>query len=141
MREYRFITNPDELGIDRGNCYELYPGKERNNNSVFWSEYSMKVVEDIFAMLDEHYDHYTSSDYDEEKMKTLEEELVKRKNEIQETGSLKLTEEIMNWYSESGYNELVKKICEKKNEILKMLEGMIDWLKTVKEKELRFIAL
>jgi hypothetical protein len=66
---------------------------------------------------------------------------VKRKNEIMETGSLKLTEDIFVFYSESGYNELVIKICEKKDEILKMLEGMIDWLKTVKEKELRFIAL
>jgi hypothetical protein len=141
MREYRFITDVDELGLDCGNCYELFPGKERNNNSVFWSEYSMEVVEDIFAMLDEHYDHYTSADYDEEKKKLLIEELVKRKNEIQETGSIKLTEEIMAFYSESGYNELVKKICEKKDEVLKMLEGMIDWLKAVKEKELRFVAL
>ena len=139
MKEYKFITNFDELDTTKDIWYfELFPGKKRNDNSVFLSEYSMEVVEDIFAELDKYYDRYGSTVYNEDQIKIIEQELLKRKNEIENIGSYTFIEGKLNSFY---YNELIKNIDKNRGKILKMLEEIIDWIKTVNENEISLIGL
>jgi len=139
MKEYKFITNPDELDMVKDIWYfELFPGKKRNEDSVFLSEYSMEVVEDIFAELDKHYDHYGSTVYNEDQIKIIEQELLKRKSEIENTGSYTFIEGKLNVFY---YNELMKNMGKNKYKIIKMLEELIDWITTIKEEEISLIGL
>ena len=137
--EYKLIKNGNELDVVKDIWYfELIPGEKRNNNSIFLSEYSMNAIEDIFDNIIERYDHYGSYTLDEKKLQKLERELSERLKEIKETGKFDfIGGNDSNFY----YEEVIKNLHKNKKEIITMLEDIIDWLKTLNVKSIRFVGL
>jgi len=90
---YKLITDKNEL---KSTCYfEFLPGqyldKCWNDGSVFLSEESIGVFEDILLGIDPGYDHYAFMEWNSEKIKKLISELKIRINQIKNTNTMNIT--------------------------------------------------
>ena len=75
-KSYKLITDKNEL---ESTCYfEFLPGQYKdkcwNDNSVFLSEESIAIFEDILLDIDPSYDHYAFMEWNSDKIKKLLEE-------------------------------------------------------------------
>jgi hypothetical protein len=135
---YKLIRDKNELV---GTCYfEFLPEKDPekcwNDNSIFLTEESILVFEDLLYKINKMYDHYSITYYNEHELNLLKKEIVTRLNEIKENKII-----AGKHYSKIYYTELNVGINKSKDEIIKMLEDLIDWLKSNEKKELTILGI
>jgi hypothetical protein len=122
--------------------FEFLPGKYQdkcwNNHSVYIEEEALCVISDILLKTNNDYDHYLFTNYNSIQMKMLENELSKRLTEIKDNIDYKLTGK---YFNEEYYNELNEYMKKYRIEIIKMLEELIIWIKSIKEPEMMVLGL
>ncbi|MDR3056654.1 MAG: hypothetical protein LBU84_00760, partial [Prevotella sp.] len=124
------IHNKDEL--EGSDDFEFLPGKFqgewRNDNSVFMYESSVVFIEDLLEKNHNEFDHWGVTYYNTEQLDMLEYELSKRLIEIRENKEISIK-----YINEIYCRSLNKKIKIFRNDILKMFDELISWIKLNKE--------
>jgi hypothetical protein len=135
--DYKLLTDKNVL---KGTCYfEFLPGKYQkkcwNDNSVFLTEKSVFIFEDLLEESNKQYDHYSFGFYDPDKINVLENKLLVRLMEIKDGKNVNIK------YSKI-FNEMLKENIDKNRDmILKMLDDLISWLRSNKEQGISVLGL
>jgi len=137
---YKLYRNKKELN---GTCYfEFLPGKYQNkcwnDNSVFLSEDSVYLFEDLLKKVNNKYDHYAFIGYNKNQISLLINELSKRLYEIENINNYEL---VGTFFRKEYYSELNENLRRNKNEIKIMLQDLIDWLKTININEITILGI
>ena len=137
---YKLYRNKKELN---GTCYfEFLPGKYQNkcwnDNSVFLSEDSVYLFEDLLKKVNNKYDHYAFIGYNKNQISMLINELSKRLYEIENINNYEL---VGTFFRKEYYSELNENLRRNKNEIKIMLQDLIDWLKTININEITILGI
>ena len=138
--DYKLYRNKNELN---GTCYfEFLPGKYQNkcwnDNSVFLSEDSVYLFEDLLKKVNNKYDHYAFIGYNKNQISMLINELSKRLYEIENINNYEL---VGTFFRKEYYSELNENLRRNKNEIKIMLQDLIDWLKTININEITILGI
>ena len=126
--DFKLIKDKSEL---EGTCYfEFLPGKFKdehwNNTSVFLSDDSMFVVEDLFEKNFIKYDHCGFCEIDSCDFLPLLKQLEERKLLILKEGKIKENSKLA---IHEYYKEVNVAIQSNKEKVSFMIEELIDWIK------------
>jgi hypothetical protein len=125
IREYKLITDKNE---PYGGYYEFLPGKfhgeYRSGNSVFVSETSVDFIIDLLDKSNKEFDPYGVVYYDNNQLNIFEHELSKRLIDIRENKGI-----TGRHFKKIYLDSLNKEIKIYQNDIIKMFEEFIMWIK------------
>jgi len=135
------ILKIDDLPEVGGGYLEFLPGKFENkcwnDNSVYIHEVELDIVDDLlWKVNNEYYRYGVEYFYDENQIRKLENELIKRLNEIISNESVSKGVNSQKYYDNINRNmELYK------NEMIEMLDNFIQWIKLNKSNGITVIGM
>jgi hypothetical protein len=135
---YDFVRGEEELIIKNYSAWEFYPGRNRNNNSIFLYEDGMNIIFDLFNEIDHKFDIYGYKvTYNKRQIEKLKKSIFQRISAIENNQNIDYisTEANPYWCEQLNINRV-----KYKEDILFLLKEFYNWLDKIKHKKLTYVS-